>query len=179
MLKGAMSVDDARVKMGMKPLPPQAPPESPTSAGAAAPLVAALDPDALKAALTEATAPLQAQLAKSRKAVARQDKALAKQGKAFRKLQKTTDAIASQPDTSASPMRMAALTKSTASAAPAVPQTVSGSAEQAQITKMQLLQNEWRNSPDPSQREAAYAELTQMLGVNSMTPPNPMTPMRT
>ena len=76
-------------------------------------------------------------------------------------------------------MRMAALTKSTASAAPAVPQTVSGSAEQAQITKMQLLQNEWRNSPDPSQREAAYAELTQMLGVNSMTPPSPMTiPMR-
>ena len=44
---------------------------------------------------------------------------------------------------------------------------------------MQLLQHEWRNSPDPSQREAAYAELTQMLGVNSMTPPNPMTPMRT
>jgi hypothetical protein len=76
-------------------------------------------------------------------------------------------------------MRMAALTKNTASAVPAVPQTVSGSAEQAQVTKMQLLQNAWRNSPDPSQREAAYAELTQMLGVGSMTPPNPMTPMRT
>ncbi len=29
---------------------------------------------------------------------------------------------------------------------------------------MQLLQHEWRNSPDPSQREAAYAELTKMLG---------------
>ena len=45
---------------------------------------------------------------------------------------------------------------------------------------MQLLQHEWRNSPDPSQREAAYAELTKMLGVNSMTPPSPVTiPMRT
>ncbi len=70
-LKGTMSVEAARVKMGMKPLTPVAPPESPQSAGAAAPLVAALDPDALKAALTEATAPLQAQLAKSRKAVRR------------------------------------------------------------------------------------------------------------
>ena len=109
----------------------------------------------------------------------KQDKALAKQGKAFRKLQKTTDAIASQPDTSQSPMRMAALTKNTTSAAPAGPQTATASAEQAQVTKMQLLQHEWRNSPDPSQREAAYAELTKMLGVNSMTPPQPVTiPMR-
>ena len=175
-LKGAMSVADARVKMGMKPLAPVAPPESPTSAGAAAPLVAALDPDALKAALTEATAaatkPLQSALKSARKAQAAQ-------GKALRRQARTLDAIASQPDTSASPMRMAALTKSTASAAPAVPQTVSGSAEQAQITKMQLLQHEWRNSPDPSQREAAYAELTKMLGVGSMTPPQPVTiPMR-
>jgi hypothetical protein len=179
-LKGAMSVADGRVKLGMEPLDPSAPPESPMSKGAAAPLVAAIDPEALKAALTEATAPLQAALSKSRKVAKAQDRALTRQGKAFRKLQKTTDAIASQPDTSQSPMRMAALTKSTASAAPAGPQTVTGSAEQAQITKMQLLQNAWRNSPDPSQREAAYAELTQMLGVGSMTPPSPVTiPMRT
>ena len=81
-----MSVGDARVKMGMKPLPAQAPPESPTSAGAAAPLVAALDPDALKAALTEATAAASRPLASARKAAAKQDQAL-KQGKAFRKLQ--------------------------------------------------------------------------------------------
>ena len=147
------------------------------SKGAAAPLVAALDPEALKAAITEATAaatkPLQAALKTARKAQARQDKALRKQAK-------TLDAIASQPDTSQSPMRMAALTKTTASAAPAGPQTATASAEQAQVTKMQLLQHEWRNSPDPSQREAAYAELTKMLGVNSMTPPSPVTiPMRT
>lgn len=173
-LKGKLSVDDARVKMGLKPI---APPENPMATKAAAPVAAALDPEVLEAAIAKATAkatrPLAAALSKSQKAQRRQ-------GKAFRKLQKTTDAIASQPDTSASPMRMAALTKSTASAAPAVPQTVTGSAEQAQVTKMQLLQNEWRNSPDPSRREAAYAELTQMLGVNSMTPPSPMTiPMRT
>ena len=172
-LKGAMSVADARVKLGMEPLDPSAPPESPMSKGAAAPLVASIDPEALKAALTEATAPLVARLGKARKTAARQDKAL-------RKLRKTTDAIASQPDTSQSPMRMAALTKTTASAAPAGPQTATASAEQAQVTKMQLLQHEWRNSPDPSQREAAYAELTKMLGVNSMTPPSPVTiPMRT
>ena len=152
-LKGAMSVGDARVKMGMKPLPAQAPPESPTSAGAAAPLVAAVDPDALKTAIAEATAAATKPLASALKSAKR---AQGKQGKAMKRQRKMLDAIASQPDTSASPMRMAALTKSTASAAPAVPQTVSGSAEQAQITKMQLLQNEWRNSPDPSQREAAY-----------------------
>ncbi len=170
-LKGKMTVDKARAKLGMEPIAPVAPPESPTSKGAAAPVVAAIDPDALKAALTEATAPLQAALAKSRKAQAKQDKRI-------REIRKTADAIAGSADTRESPMRMAALTKSNAPAVPAGPQTVTGSAEQAQITKMRLLQNEWRNSPDPSQREAAYAELTQMLGVSSMTPLNPMTPMR-
>jgi hypothetical protein len=167
-----MTVEAGRVKLGMEPITPAAPPESPMSKGAATPLVAAVDPEALKAALTEATAPLQAALSKSRKVQARQDKALRRQ-------RRVLDAIASQPDTSQSPMRMAALTKNNAPAVPAGPQTVTGSAEQAQITKMQLLQSEWRNSPDPSRREAAYAELTQMLGVSSMTPPNPMTPMRT
>jgi hypothetical protein len=59
---------------------------------------------------------LQAALVKSRKVAAKQDRALRKQ-------RKVLDALASQPDTSQSPMRMAALTKNTASAAPAGPQT--------------------------------------------------------
>jgi Double zinc ribbon len=163
-LKGSLSVDDARRKLGLQPI---APPQSPDALKAAVPVAAALDPDLIKAAIAEATAPLQAALKSAQKAQGRQDRRLRKQAKVL-------DAIASQPDMSASPMRGVALHK-TASAAPAGPLTVSATAEQAQITKMQLLYHEMRNSPDSGQREAARAEYTRLLGVASMTPPaNPM-----
>jgi len=188
-LKGKLSVDDARVKMGLKPftakgmqpLPPVAPPESPLSVGPAAPVAAALDPAALEAAISKATAkatkPLAAALKSARRAQAKQDKAMRKQAKVL-------DAIASQPDTSASPMRMAALTKTATSVAPAVPQTVAATAEQAQATQLRLLHAEMLNSPDPGRREAARAEYINRLGIapvthDPMTPPAPMTiPMR-
>jgi hypothetical protein len=111
---------------------------------------AALSPDVIKAMVTEANAPLLER-------IAAQDKTLRRQRKAL-------DAIASQPDTSQAPLRGVALTK--ASAAPAAPQSVAKSAEQAQAAQLQMLHHEWRNSPDPVQREAAYRALTTQLGIS-------------
>jgi hypothetical protein len=162
-LKGALTVDAARRKLGLQPFtPPEAMPFASSSVAEAATAAAAEDAAMVKAAVAEATAPLTAALNKARKAQVRQDRVLKRQGR-------TLDAIAASPDTSASPMRGVTLHKQ-ASAAPVAPLTVSASAEQAQITKMRLLHDTWRSSPDPQQREAAYAEYTRLLGVAPMTP---------
>jgi hypothetical protein len=150
-LAGKLSIGKARRRLGLKPVPEE--PAAVAKTASAVTLDWALDPEAIKAAVAEATSPLLER-------VAAQDKAL-------RKLRKTADAIASQPDTSQAPLRGVALNK--ASAAPAAPQSVAKSAEQAQAAQLQMLHHEWRTNPDPSQREAAWRALTTHLGISPMT----------
>ena len=177
-LKGKVTVDDARAKLGMEPV---------TKAVAnpfAEPVLPAPPTDeqeALKAVIAEANAPLAAALKKANRRTGRLEKANRNQGKELRKVRKTADAIASQPDTSGAPFRGVALNKT--SAPPAEAPTASGYAEQAQVSKMRLLYNEWTTNPDPGVREAAYREYSQhsrhRAGHDSpVHPPTPVTSTR-
>ena len=151
-LKGKITVKQARAKLGMKPKTRK--PAAVVKAMApapAAPIVTPLDPEVIKAAIAEANAPLMER-------VAAQDKRLRKQAKAL-------NAIASQPDTSMAPLRGVAMTKSSAAAVPQ-PDTVQGRAERAQDNLFRAFLDEWRNSPDPGAREAAWSELTKMTGID-------------
>jgi hypothetical protein len=162
-LKGKMTVNTARAKMGYEPLPDETVTKAATAPGEAPPAAAAFDPEALKAAV----APLV-------KRLKQQDKALTAQGKALKKVRKTADAIASQPDTSSAPFRGVALTKTTAPAVQAP--SSAGYAEHAQLNQLRLLQQEAYNSPDPGARVAAMAELDRALGIAPM-PANDTTPI--
>ena len=57
------------------------------------------------------------------------------------------------------------MTKSSAAAVPQ-PDTVQGRAERAQDNLFRAFLDEWRNSPDPGAREAAWSELTKMTGID-------------
>jgi len=159
-LKGKVTVEQAREELGLKPVTKAA-----TATEEAPPAAATvLDPEALAAAV----APLV-------KRLKRQDKALTAQGKALRKVRRTADAIAAQPDTSAAPFRGTALTKTSAPAVQAP--TPAGYAEHAQLNRMYLLQQEVLHNPHPGQREAARAELNTLLGTSTMNPQTTI-PMR-
>jgi hypothetical protein len=158
-LKGTMSVKQARRKLGLKAkaAPPVA--KALKTAGQAREQAAAvavppvLDAGVIKAAVAEACAPLLER-------IAGQDKTLRKQRKAI-------DAIAAQPDTSQAPLRGVTLTK--ASAAPAAqPQSATATAERVQMAELQRLHYVSRNSPDPGMREAARRDLELKLGLDSI-----------
>jgi len=157
-LAGKISIGKARKRLGLAPVSAKGTRvklmKITSQAAPAAPALTPLDPDAIKAALAEANAPLLER-------IAAQDKALRKQRKAL-------DKIASQPDTSQAPLRGVALTKS--SPAPAGPVSAARSAEQAQSAQLQMLHHEWRTNPDPAQREAAYRAMTTQLGINPVNP---------
>ena len=151
-LKGALTLEDAQVKLGITPPPPEgtkavegAPPE---------PVPVPVTAEDLAAAVKTATAPLL--------------KTIKRQGKDLRRVQKTADAIAGQPDTTGAPFRATALTKTTP-AAPAGPPSVAKSAEQAQATLIAQLYDDWRNNPDPAIRKAAWDELYSRQMDPSMT----------
>ncbi len=150
-----MTVKAARKELGMKPAK-KAKPASASVTKAATVTQPALDAEAIKAAVLEATAPL----------LERQ----ARQEKVIRKQRKAIDAIASQPDTSQAPLRGVAMVNKT-SAPPAGALSVAKSAELAKAAQLALLQDQWRNSPDPGTREAAYQGLLEQL---ELTPMNPM-----
>ena len=144
--RGEIGLDDARAQLGLEPLAPAAV----TKAASAA----VLDPDVVKAAVADATAPLIERLATQGEALARQAQVL--------------DAIASQPDPAVTAYRGTALIKQ-ASAPPAGELTVSKRAERAQDMTISALFDDWRNSPDPGRREAAWADLKKFHGLNMQT----------
>ncbi|HZY85921.1 MAG TPA: zinc ribbon domain-containing protein, partial [Gemmataceae bacterium] len=151
-LKGEMTVKQARKRLGLKPAVTKAAKPAPvTKAAAAAQPV--LDPEVIKTVIAEANAPLLER-------IAAQDKTLRKQRKAIA-------AIASQPDTSQAPLRGVAMVHKS-SAAPAVPQTASATAERVQLAELQRLHYQSRNSPDPAMREASRRDLETKLGLDSM-----------
>jgi hypothetical protein len=165
---GKMSISKARKQLGLKPakgpakglaiakaLKARGWTQEQVDTLSPVPSVTPLDPDVIKAAITEANAPLLER-------IAGQDKTLRKQRKAI-------DAIASQPDTTQAPLRGVALNK--ASAAPAGPPLAAESRDLAQAADLMRLRHTWRNSTDPATREAAYRDLTTQLGLTPMTPP--------
>jgi hypothetical protein len=154
-LKGALTTEQARVKLGMDA---PAAPEPEVTVPIQAP--AGVDAKTIAKAVRAAVRPLH--------------KEIAGQDRAIRRLRKETERIAAQPDTTNAPFRGAALTKSATSAAPAGPLTVADTVEQAKATRIKLLEDQWRNDPNPALREAAYQGLRQELDMHI-----PPTPMRT
>lgn len=159
-LKGTITVDAARAKLGLDPVT-QPPVTKATGTAEAIPgtvehtLTGAPTPEDFAAAVAKATRPLLRQIGQ--------------QGKALKRQRKMLDAIAGQPDTAGAPFRGVALTKTSAPPAGDMPD-VAKSAGQAQATLMAQLFDQWRHSPNPELREAAWAELTKrQLSVPPMT----------
>jgi hypothetical protein len=157
-LKGTMTVKQARRELGLKTKPGKPVKLTAAAKAAAAPVpvplaAGLLDTDVIKAAVAEACAPLL-----ERQARLERDN---------RKLRKVADAIAGQADTTHAPLRGVTATK--ASAAPAAPRTATATAEQVQLAELQRLQYVSRTSPDPGMREAARRDLENKLGLGSTT----------
>jgi hypothetical protein len=154
--KGDTTLDAARAELGLAPLgisEAQSPLAVKTAASgmdpvpAGAGFTAKVDPDLIKAALADATAPLMERLEKQ---------------------EQMLHAIASQPDPAVTAYRGAAIAK--ASAAPAGPLSVPQRAEHAQDTAYRAMYDQWRNNPDPGLREQAHAYL---MGAAGLIPPPP------
>ena len=154
-LAGKMTVKAARKELGMKPAEaaPRRQDRGPFGDQGRSGCHARLDAEATIEAITKANAPLLER-------IAAQDKTLRKQRKAI-------DAIASQPDTSQAPLSGVATVNKT-SAPPAGALSVAKSAELAKGAQLALLQDQWRNSPDPGTREAAYQGILEQLELTPM-----------
>jgi len=143
-LKGALPLEEAQARLGIATSLPEG--VKTVDGAPEPPMVTPLDETVLTAALKSATRPL----------IRRQKQ----QDRLIRKQRKVLDAIAGQPDTTGAPFRGVSIPKQ-ASASPAGTLTVAKSAEQAQANLMAQLYDQWRHSPSPEQREAAWAELTK------------------
>lgn len=123
---------------------------------------AEMDAAAMKAIVAEAVAPLYEQLEAA-------NKALGEQRKLNKALQKTVDAIASQPDPANSPWRGQAVLQGLPSmpgmAAKSAPADAADIAAQAQQALARELQHQFDTSTDPMSREAAWSALSRMRGM--------------
>jgi len=150
-IKGEVTVEDARARLGMEP-----PPAPATKAAGVTAIhssvpgaevvydqgAKAFDPDLIKSAVAEAQAPLLERLDAQ---------------------QRLLDAMADQPDPRVAAYRGVALNKT--SAAPAglldSPQRPAG----AQDAAYKAMYDQWRNSPDPELREDALGFLMERAGL--------------
>jgi hypothetical protein len=168
-IKGSMTVPEAREVLGMSPI------GFPTGSalggnvtwgdytGKAAGAVSA---DLIKSAVAEVVGPLAEQLAEARET-------LTAQGKLIRKQAKALDALAEQPDTSGAPYRGPAFPNPLSSLTPVgSADTVTKAAERSQTALLTTLQHEWRTSPDPATRERAYQALRAQLGITGDAGPH-------
>lgn len=126
-----------------------------------------VQPDLVKSAVAEALAPVLAQLLKSETALAEQADALEKQRELLKKQSKMLDAIAGSPDTSIEPFRgLAGRPPMNTSQRPAGAATVAEIAERTQAMMLRELETQFRTSPDPAQREAAWQSIKKMRGLS-------------
>lgn len=117
--------------------------------------VPVFDPEIVKTAITEANAPLLAQLAAAQKTLKKQQKQL--------------DAFADLPDPRDAPFKGLAMKNNvnkTAAGVPVAARTVAENAERTQLALLETLHQEARNNPDSAQREAAWGQINKMLGMN-------------
>jgi hypothetical protein len=108
---------------------------------------------------------LEKQVDELRKQAKRQQKLLKKQAK-------TLEAIASQPDPTVTayrgaPLMPAYLAKS-ASAVAGPPQTMDDVAERTKSMMLRELEQEYRTTPDPALREAAWRSIVKMRGISGV-----------
>lgn len=155
-MKGKMSLDEARIKMGKKPVAsPQ--PLNPAKVaemelGKAIPGMTELI--AGPAQLTKKD--LRAALAKAQKDTDRKLTALAT----------TLSALADQPDPGTQPWKGIAMNPMrTKSASPAGVQSVAEAAERSQMMVMRQLEQTARNDTNPTTREAAWQQVQRMRGL--------------
>ena len=165
-VKGALSVDEARVKLGLEPFgTPETTQKAVFTAAGPVPADEAPATEALIAAVKAATAPLV--------------KRIREQEKTARKTAKLVAAIGDQPDTRNAPFRGAGTYVNKTSAAQAGPRTPAEAAALAQTGNLQRLAEQTK-SYNPVEREAARRELAAQLGVTPMTgTPDTTHPFRT
>jgi hypothetical protein len=145
-LRGKLTADQARAQLGLAPLAaPAVTPAAPAAVekAATAPPTATEVAEVVKAAVAEATGTIADQLRQQRELI---------------------DRLAGQPDTTSAPYRGPAGSPQQLSG-PAGPDTVAKSAERAQATLMAEMERQWRTSPDPTTREAAWESLLRMRGI--------------
>jgi hypothetical protein len=153
---GEMTLDEAHAKLGIQPSAP----EPAALKVATAPLVAAVDPEVIKAAVTEAIGPALAQRD------AEHADELEKVRKELKGLRKVADAIADQPDPNVTAYRGVALMGPPAvKAAQTGGVDMSARAAHAQDTLFMAMHDQWRNHEDPGMREAALDVLKEMTGL--------------
>jgi hypothetical protein len=119
--------------------------------------------ETFEAALTKAVAPLAAELTSTKALLAEQQEAFTSK---LADQQRVIDAIADQPDPSTAAFSGVALNPLHKAARPAGVQSIAEGAERAQQMIMRELSNQYNSASDPAQREAAYASLCKMRGVN-------------
>jgi fumarylacetoacetate (FAA) hydrolase family protein len=90
--------------------------------------------------------------------LAEQVTTLTKQNK---KLQRAVDSLGSLPDPSEAPFKGLAQKMAT----PAAVKSIASAAEQTQAMMMRELEEQFRTSPDPAQREAAWKAIVKMRGL--------------
>jgi hypothetical protein len=143
---GEITLDEARARLGETPLVIKSADEpvvTKTSGG--------ISPDLVKSAVAEATEDLVKQLTE---------------------LKAIVDAMGDLADPREAPFRGVAQNNITANKAisgiPEGVRTVAENAERAQLAMMDDMRHLWRTSPDPEQREAAWAQLSKMSGLPTL-----------
>ena len=128
------------------------------------------EPEVAKAAAPAAVTPdLTALLQAMKDEFSAELKTLTKSLKAERKrnqqLQETVDSMAALPDPNVAAFKGVALTHPINKGASPTARSVAETAEQTQMMMMRELETQFRNSPDPAQREAAWSSLMKMRGL--------------
>jgi hypothetical protein len=118
---------------------------------------ATVDAELIKSAVVDALTPLAEQ-------VALLTKALKKEQKKSAQLAETVDHLSNLPDPTVTAFKGVAAPDALKSSTP-VASTVASAAERTQAALMRVLTDQARNSPDPSEREAAWAEVYKMSGI--------------
>lgn len=162
-LKGFLSLDDAKTLMGFDIAPI---PGVPLAADRPAEVGKAEEPEVTKAAVLDAAAVQDIVTKAVAAAVAERDEAhlaaVTELQKTLKKQGKMLDSIAAQPDPVA-PYRGVALMNSPQPGA----EVVKSSAERSRENLAALLYEQARKDPNPAQREVAWAELNKMAFENT------------
>jgi hypothetical protein len=124
-------------------------------------------PDLIKSMMEEKFGPLMALLEAQNERLTAQEKLIKKQNKALDNANLLLNSMADQPDPNIAPFKgMAQNPLKQASARPVGAQTVAEVAERTQAMMLRELETEFRTSPDPARREAAWQSMLKMRGLN-------------
>lgn len=153
-MKGKMPLDQARIKMGKKPV---------TSPEPLKPLKGEAVPEIVKGVVTELKSPDVLTRKTFAAALRKSDKA---RDKEIAELRTLVSALADQPDPGTQPWKGIAMNPMrTKSAGPAGVQSVAEAAERSQMMVMHQLEQTARNSTNPAEREAAWQQVNKMKGL--------------